>query len=438
MSASAAVPELDPLFARLEGENSEIRFSQYSLAMKEQNLRATRSLLLPNLTFNVAASKSRDLTIRTSDFTTSDGQSADSQASALGLPTTVTRSTDGWLSQFSTTYYLFTHFAVSEAIGNAKISIESANYTLNSTRLGRRAQFVQGLMEWQWLNSLVKPLEDARAVVKKVKDYARQRSNVLYSENDRADLDEKENEFNYHWVRVNEGLSLIENALKDQIPSLTHEELSRLPRIGADYALPEGANLRTAYIERSLGRKILENDVKISEGNYRVARWSRPWVPVVALSAGISNYGGYDGKNTGNSWSSQILMNFNLFDGFYTDARRAQASIGLSSTEDKRDAETSKMQLALQARRMKALVARSEFSLKSATEKKKRLRFEDVEKKRSRGLITDLELTLASLDYVKAKMDTLDALKDYQSASLGIAVELNDWERVNIYETKHE
>lgn len=429
----ASLKPIEILLGRLEEENSEVKFSDFELQSREQNLVAARSLLYPNLSVNTAVSKSKELTIKSSDFET---QSSGGQAGTLGLPETMTRKTEGWNAQASSRYYLFAHFAIDNSIDNAKLEIESATWNRTRTTLSKRADLLQALLQWKWLYAVKAPMKDAMNVLSQVKKHTQMSNDILFNDDDRADFNEKDAELQVHQVKAFEGLRVTEAALLDLIPSLDLASLEKLPDFGIHYPIPDDQVLQFRYQERSLRRKIRNHDVTVAENNAQVARWKRPWIPAVVLSGNVENHGGYDGKNTGNSWAGQLLFSFDLFDGFYTDSRRKQANIALMGAEERRTSDASKAFLELRARRMKALVSGSEFKHKEAISQKKWNHYEDIKRRYSRGVATQLDLSVASLAYIKSRLDALESLRDHQMASLGIAVELNDWEKVQIYEIK--
>lgn len=434
----ATVVEIENLFARMDHENSEIRVARHSLDYHEQSLRVSQSFLYPSLNLNASLNKSRDVNAPSTSTTTSGDTPAPSPSGtdtpSPSRPGTVTNTGDGWNTQLSTNYSLFAHFGIDQSIKSSKLRIQSATYELSKQRASKRSQFIQALLEWQWLRGLQTPLAQAGKIIKKVKDHADRKSSTLYSDLDRVELLQKEMEIYYNTIKVHEGVKLVAFALKDLLPSVTMEELDRLPKIAVYYPLAPADTLESAYISRSLSRKTHENDVRIAGGNYEVATWKKPWIPSITLTGSYSKFGDYKGSKPDDTWSAGLLFSFNIFDGFYTQARRAQTHIGLETAEEKLRLATSKTLVGLRAQTMKALVSQAEYKLKDSTVKRRRIELQQTESKQTQGVGSELEVSAATLHLVKAKFDALDALKNYQSATLEIAVELNEWDRVNIHD----
>lgn len=438
----ATVLEIEKLFARMDLENSEIRVAKHALNYHEESLRVSKSFLYPSLTLNASLNKGKEVNAPSTSTTTSSDTPAPSpggtDTSTPSRPGTVTNTGDGWNTQLSTNYALFSHFGIDQSIKSSKLQIQSAGYELSKQRASKRSQFIQALLEWQWLRGLQTPLAQAGKIIKKVKDHADQKSSILYSDLDRVELLQKETEIHYNTVKVNEGLKLVESAMKDLLPSLAPDlekgELDRLPKIAVYYPLPPADTLESAYISKSLSRKMHENDVRIAGGNYEVATWKKPWIPSVTLTGSYSKFGDYKGGKPDDTWSAGLLFSFNIFDGFYTQARKAQTHIGLETAEERLRLATSKTLVLLSAQTMKALVSQAEYKLKDSTVKRRRIELEQTEAKQTQGVGSELEVSAATLNVVKAKFDALDALKNYQSATLEIAVELNEWDRVNIHD----
>jgi outer membrane protein TolC len=85
---------------------------------------------------------------------------------------------------------------------------------------------------------------------------------------------------------------------------------------------------------------------------------------------------------------------------------------------------------------MKANVARAEYAMKRAQAKKTGLKYKDIQRKYKQGIATRLELSGGSLQYSQAELEAMDVQKTYQQAMLDIAVELNEWDKVEVYEKK--
>ncbi len=437
----STVAPIELLFDRIDNENSDVEIAKHHLTYHEESLRASHSFLFPNLNVNASTSKGKQVESPSSSTSSSTSTEAPSPSgtdtSTASRSSPVANTSDGWNVQLSSSYQVFAHYSIDQSIKNSRLQVQSAGYELSKQRFGKRSQLIQAILEWQWLKGLQPLLQQAKRTLKKVKGHADEKSAILYSAADRADLLQKDNEIQYNSIKVSEGIKLVESVLNDLLPSLTTSELEKLPKIAVQYELPPAEKLDDLYIAQSLARKSHENDVEIARGNYYVATWKRPWIPAVTLNASFSKFGDFKGGEPDDNWSVGLVFAFNIFDGFYTDARREQTHVGLMVSEARLRSATSKANIKLQAHTMKALVSQAEFKLKESIMKKKKIDLDQEQSKQSQGLGTELEVSYASLNYVKARFDALEALKNYQSASLEIAVDINEWNKVNIYDVTY-
>ncbi|MCB0385586.1 MAG: hypothetical protein KDD43_09345, partial [Bdellovibrionales bacterium] len=121
-------------------------------------------------------------------------------------------------------------------------------------------------------------------------------------------------------------------------------------------------------------------------------------------------------------------------DGFYSGARLQQARIGSQAAELRTKAEKDKRLLYIRHQRMKAVVAGAEYKHLALQAAKQERRYQDVQKKIRQGIASRLELSAASLELAKARLEASDKMKEHQQALLNVAVELNQWDRVVVNE----
>lgn len=454
----ASIPaEIEALFQRLRGENTELSIAKNSVSSHEQSLTMVESLLYPSLSLVGVASRSKPIDLQGTPQTvsapsTSGGatstaggggtsipptaSASNPQAGALSLPSSFVQDTSGWSIQLSSTYYLFTRFAVSNAIESTRMSAESSKIRMTSAELSKQSELLQNLLTWQWLDQLSGPIHDAEHLATLMKKHSTEKASLLFTEEDSTVQEERLAELEYNVAKVREGKALVEAVLRDLIPSLTVPEVKRVPKFAVDYLLPDLPEIAERYRAQSLDLQIDQNDLAIAEGDQKTMEWNQSWVPNLLISGGVTRSSPSEGVPS-NSWSTQILASFNLFDGFYSSARKRQSGIAVAQANAKMDLNTSKTLILLQGLRSQALLAQSEHHLKAIKARREFLKLEDVKRKKDEGYATELECSLANLMYVKAQVGALDALKDYQSAGLSLAVRLNDWDRVKIYETRN-
>jgi outer membrane protein TolC len=438
LTAEAAVPKkVQDLFARMEQKNREVRLVKLNERFKKLSVQGAKSShYFPSLSLSGTTQKG-------------DGQSASipsgstgqaPQQDGLETPDASYSGDDydfdggGWAASASLGYFLFTKFAISENLRRARNDLKSAKMSSSQELLSKRAHLLQGIIEWQNLKEIEEPLIKATELVSGVRKFSKGRAKILYAVEDQANLDEKEAAIEYNRLRVQEGIRLLEAGLVNLVPDLKLPELNEIPKLAVDYPLAKEGDLEPTYKSQSYAHKMNQLTIDSAKGYQNAAEWDRPWIPVVYWSASHSTSGDYKGNSDNGSTSTSLIASFNVFDGFYADARRQQARIATKVAEEKSELEREKKVLYLKYQRMNALVAKAEYKHKDAIARKKQIRYKDIQRKYRGGIGTKLEVSLGSLAFAKAKLEAIDKLKAYQRALLDIAVELNDWKRVKIYE----
>ena len=231
-----------------------------------------------------------------------------------------------------------------------------------------------------------------------------------------------------------EKVDQLNNALRTYIPSINKEKLSSLPKTRIEYPLPQKSKIEKKYFKQSRSYKLSEFSVKSAQGWKNVADWNRSWIPTVYWTAGYSQTGNYENQTNDNGFSTSLIFSFNLFDGFYTSARRQQSKIGVQAAKAKKASEAQKKILFLKHSLMQTRVKKAEFQVKLSKSRKKELRYKDIQRKVRQGVGSKLDLSAGALDFVKSKFEALESMKKYQQSMLDIAVELNEWNKVVIHE----
>lgn len=429
---------IENLFKQLDGENDQIQAARLDREFKEQNLVGSKSRLYPSLNLSLVANEGEDNALAAASPSSLDS-GASSPGGGLGTSPSGSISdsdisTNGWASQLSLGYFVFTGFAVSEDVHRAKNSVASAKLGESKVSMEKKAQLLQLLLEYHNLNRVAEPLNQAVSLMDKVKSFSKKRSNLLYTTDDRLNLNEKEALLEYQKIRLEEGQSLVAAGLRSLLPSMNDQTLAGIPRFEVTYPLPSNDQMPDLYEQGSIDHKINKLSEASTTGYLKVARWNRPWVPTVYTSASYSYTGDYKGETADGGWSASITMNFPLFDGFYSGARLQQARIGSQAAELRTKAEKDKRLLYIRHQRMKALVAGAEYKHLALQAAKQERRYQDVQKKIRQGIASRLELSAASLELAKARLEASDKMKEHQQALLNVAVELNQWDRVVVNE----
>ena len=437
-SVAMAVPEpLQDVFERLRETNPEVYASSLNSQFKYQNVRGAKSRLWPSLSFSAVAKESSDSAfsdpLSTSSGVSAPGDSLGSQG-ASGISNASDGVNGGWTSQVSMSYLLFTGFAVTEDINRAENEYESAKISQNVAYDQKRSEFLQVFLEWKNLKKIQPAIAQAKDSFASINKHKNKRSAFLYTTQDNVKMTERMATLEYQSVRVEEGLHLAETALLKMVPDLTQADLERLPEVKVSYPLPTTGEISDKYENQSRNHLTNQMSVDNARGYLRASEWNRPWIPMISWSASYGQSGDWEGNSYDNGASTSVLLNFNLFDGFYSQARLQQSKIAVELAKTKMVVERDKRILLLTHKRMQANVAQAEFKMKSAIAAKADLKYRDIQRKHKQGIATRLELSLGSLEYSKTKLEAIDAMKKYQQALLDIAVELNEWDKVKINE----
>ncbi len=425
----AAIPDqVNGILNQIEENNSEIKLAKKNFEYKEQGVTAAKSYLYPTLGLTAIYNKGSSLSNSLPDMNLSGYGSTNS---SIGSSTSVAQTNEGWNTSLSTNYYLFSGFVISDGIDRALRDLRGSEFKFKSQILTQKSLYLQALLEWQWLNKVQVLLKNASEVFKKVETH-KNKSQILYTEDDDQIFDERKSYVEYQLVRLEEGKKLVEAFLMTSLPSVQIASIVQLPQLQLSYKIPSDLEIESKYKDQSLSRKSFDLDYENALGVRKVLNWQKPYIPTVMLTGSASKSGTASETSNQTNWSTQILFTFNFFDGLGTTARNNQAIIGVESTRIARDLETDKKILFLRHQAMKAKVSQAEYRYKKSFIKNKEIRFKDVQNKFKQGIATELELTLSAIDLAKTQQEALDSWKDYQSAAMSIATELNDWENVDV------
>lgn len=436
--STLAVPApIQDVFEKMREGNPEVYASSLNTQFKYQNVRGAKSRLWPSLSFSTVGKESSESAF-SDPLSTSSGVSSPSGSLGSQGASGVSNASDGlnggWTSQLSMSYLLFTGFAVSEDINRAENEWESSKISENVAYDQKRSEFLQIFLEWKNLKKIQPAIEQAKQSFEAINRHKKNRSAFLYTTQDNVKMTERMATLEYQSVRVEEGVYLAEQALLRMVPEMTSLDLEKLPEIQVSYPLPTTDEISSKYETQS--RNHLSNKLSVdnAKGYFRASRWNRPWIPMISWSASYGQSGDWGGNSYDNGASTSVLLNFNLFDGFYTQARLQQSRIAVELAKTKMVVERDKRVLLLTHKRMQANVAQAEYKMKAANAEKTKVKYDDIQRKQKQGIATRLELSLGSLEYSKAQLEAIDAQKKYQQALLDIAVELNEWEKVKIDE----
>ena len=127
-------------------------------------------------------------------------------------------------------------------------------------------------------------------------------------------------------------------------------------------------------------------------------------------------------------------MQFNLFDGFYSKARRSQAHNIYQLSKIKKRDQLSKGLILLQKDFSLCKIALSKKIFKESVLKEKEQKMKSLKSISNRGVSTKTEKSLLLLDLAKTQIDILEARKDYELGLLNVATHIDELHKVKINE----
>ncbi len=444
LKANAAAPSwLENIFQQMKSENSELIASELNKEYNREEINAAKSYLLPGLSLNFAVNEGKETSLPSDSTSSLAGGSSGAGGAASGVsfnnPTLnsgLAQTNKGFASQLSATYVLFSGFIISENIKRAEIGLDKSKISDESLYNQKKSQLLQVLMEWQWLKSCELPIKSALKTMGKVQENSNKKlAKLLFGDNDRVDISEKQKKLKTYDVKITEGLKLTEATIKYFLPKLEFKNITSKKMLAIKYAIPTQDEIIKKYKTASLTSKIADLDIATSESAVQTAKWQKPYIPTTALSLGASRANSFSSGDYYDNWSASILINFNLYDGNLRQTRLRQAVLARQFMQQKKQWEQEKTLLLIQHQLMEARVSEAEYQQHLNQIQKKNIQLSDAKAKMNKGIATSVELSAAELDLTKARIEALDVLKKYYSATLQIATELNDLDKVQIIET---
>lgn len=440
-------PWIDTMYKKMRAENHELRASGLNQEYTGVEVEAARSYLSPGLSMNLAFNEGKEKSLNSSTANSLLGGSSAASGALSGVsydnPSVSSSSggnSKGYAGQLSATYVLFSGFIISENIRRANIGYEKAQLSDQSLFNQKRSQLLQALLEWQWIKSSERPIKEAQKVVGRVRENSNKKlAKLLFGEIDNAEVSEKQKNIKLYDVKVTQGLKFVEGLIDFLVPGTNFTDLQNKKIIRIQYDIPNEEFLLKKYRDSSLGAKLANLDIATAESMVHVSRWQKPYIPTVALSLNASRTTSLGSSpGTYDDWSAALMFNFNLYDGGLSSSRRRQALIAKDFMERKKRWEEEKALLVVQHQLMEVKVNEAEYQQKMAVVKRKAIQLDDVKNKLKNGIATETELSGAKLELAKARIEGLETLKKYYSALLGIAVELNEIDKIKIVETEEE
>ena len=135
------------------------------------------------------------------------------------------------------------------------------------------------------------------------------------------------------------------------------------------------------------------------------------------------------------TWRVTILVTFNLFDGFYTETRRAQAFTAKEIVRKRIESEMSKNKILITKNYYDLKAARAEYRFRKSSVARKKEKLKMIEKIGSSGISIDFERSGLLLEISQLEWEALDAKKKEQQSLLFLAQKKDDLEGVSFHES---
>ena len=425
----------DELVSMLEMSNHDQKIAQLKNEFIQNNISMAKSLYYPRLTSSWVANEGKDPDV----INTSQLNSAISSSSpgVPGVPASQAAagaqqiSTDGWSGDVSLSYPLFNRFLSKTSVDNSRLDYQKDLIQLHMTRESKKIQLSQLLLEIHSLKRIQKTLSQGLTLLKKNKI-----NNSLASTENRHKREEFEAEMEFNLERANMGLETTYMALRDLIPELSEKDFDQLPEIEVSYKLEGLEKIKKYYQNDSKELQQYKITERSFSNSYWQTKWERPYVPFVLLQGSYSQSAAFSQGGTSDTWRVSLLVTFNLFDGFYTQTRRAQAYKAETIARLRTSSEIAKNSILLTKSYYDIKVAKAEYRYKTAGLAKKKHRLQMIEKLSNSGVGTDMERTGLLLEVSRMEWEALDAKKKEQQAILFIAQKTDNLNGVKFNEIR--
>jgi hypothetical protein len=354
-----------------------------------------------------------------------------SSSSSVGGPQNIT--SDGWSGDLTLSLGIFNRFSVSTALKNSKIGNKIAQMSVNEGVQNKRAQLLQLILEINSLRAIRKTLSEAKALTDNVKKMKAKNDYALFSKNKSlksakfyAELDYQNSKVDFAWSIATEGFF-------DLIPEADRSWLGQLPNLKVNFERGGLTELKKKFLQDNIGLKKLALDIKTFQNVYKQSQWEKPWIPQFNITSSLSKKRDWEGTLSGDeTWAVTALLTFNLFDGFYTQARRAQASLSYRMAQEFEKSSKSKKLINLERQYRQADMALARHKFMQTKVNIVKARINNLKSISNSGVGMKNEKTAILLELSKYQWESLDELKKYQQQLLSLAQETNQMEKIRI------
>ena len=404
--------------------------------LAEENLTVSKSGHYPKLDLKVGVNGGSEQEASSSSVDPSGGAGKMGLSGGSEGTSNYKVNSDSISGSFGLTYNIFSRFATQNSVLNARNGVNQKLLERDILLDRKKKELIHILLEMQALIKVKKVLLRAENLLERLALKSRNKTRKLFFGSSRGlKIDKKYKEILFQKAKVTEYIHTGHSALRNLIPHYKQNWLNGLRTLSITYKLPSFDYASKKYLKRSKKSKNLSLDIQNYKNIHNTTTWERAWIPLAFLSASQTTTQSLKTKEVSNGWSASLVFQFNLFDGFYSSARRSQAfNMYKISKIKKRD----------QLSKGIVLLRKDYAQIKTSLQKKifiqsiireKRFKIKNLKRIRERGVSTKTEESFMLLELAKKELDKREAQKDYEIALLNIATNIDELNKVKINES---
>jgi hypothetical protein len=342
-------------------------------------------------------------------------------------------SQNGWTGDITLSLGIFNRFSIQTALKNAKIGKIKDHMSVIEGIENKKSQLLQLILEINSLRSIRATLKQALILSNSIKKSKGKNSKALYSIEKSLKAQEFYSELDYQFSKIEFAWGIATQSLFDLIPEARENWINRLPRLTISFDPGTLKDIKYKFVNENIGLKKLAMDVDIFKNVYNQSEWEKPWIPQLNISSSLSKNRDWAGKlDDDESWRISALVTFNLFDGFYTKARRVQANLSYRMAQELEKSTRSKLLINLERQYRQSKMAKARNRYIQAKVERIKIKIKHFENISKSGVAMKNERTAALLELSKYQWEALDELKKYQQQLISMAQETNQSDKLRI------
>ncbi|MBG08253.1 MAG: hypothetical protein CME68_05810 [Halobacteriovoraceae bacterium] len=416
--------------------NDELKMKKRDRILAEENLTVSKSGHYPKLDLKVGANGGSEQEASSSSVDPSGGAGKMGLSGGSAGTSNYKVNSDSISGSLGLTYNVFSRFATHNSILNAQNGVNQKLLERDLLLDRKKKELIHLLLEMQSLLKIKKVLLRAEYLLKRLAYKSRSKTRRLFFGSSRGlKIDKKYKEILYQKTKVTEYIETGHLALKNLIPNYRPYWLKGLKKLSISYNLPSFDDASKKFLKKSKTSKNLSLDIQNYKNIHNTTTWERAWIPLAFLSASQTTTQSLKTKEVSNGWSASLVFQFNLFDGFYSSARRSQAFNMYKISQIKKRDQLSKGVILLRKDYAQVKTSSRKKNFIQAIIREKRFKIKNIKQIRERGVSTKTEESFMLLDLAKKEMDKREAQKNYEIALLNIATNIDELNKVKIYES---